>query len=401
MNLAQPDPAKNLPEAIFKQAVLMEEQGHKTYWVGEGLARAIDGKPPSGFSLVTSASPEQIISLLPSAVPTRSGGRSFLVPSAEGPFDLTPLGPDESIDENLNRRGFRLLAMAWRPSLDEWTDPYSGRENLSERSLRCVRSAPKDLAQAPVRVLQAARLTAHLGLRVDPSLEAAMGEAYRAGSRQVPTCHLRGELSRLILCEDPSPGIELLRVTGVDRQLGVGGREDAGRLMALMPLDLGLRWAIWMRNASGTRPLRKLRVDVDTTLRVQRLSASHPIEERSPRRRGRTLRKFFEQIGPEDFQKLIRLRTEELREVPGEEAEHSRIELESLTAAVAAESAQAEKEKKRIRPVLGGQDIMNALKMPPGPKVGIALAFLTDHVNAHPESNTAAELTKLLKEWAE
>ena len=231
-------------------------------------------------------------------------------------MNLAPLAPGESIEENLNRRGFRLLAMAWRPSLDEWADPHSGRKDLSKRSLSSVQSASKDLAQAPVRVLQAARLMAQLGLRCDPALEAAMGEAYRAGSRQVPTCELRRELSRLLLCQDPSPGIELLRVTGVDRQLGVGGREDAGRLMALMPLDLGLRWAIWLRNASGTQPLRKLRVDVDTTARVQRLSASHPIEERSPRRRGRTLRKFFEQVGPADFQNLVRLRTEELRDAP-------------------------------------------------------------------------------------
>jgi hypothetical protein len=87
--------------------------------------------------------------------------------------------------------------------------------------------------------------------------------------------------------------------------------------------------------------------------------------------------------------------------VPGEEAERSRIELEGLAAAVAAESAEAKKEKKQIKPVLGGQDIMNALNMQPGPKVGIALAFLTNHVNAHPESNTPAELINLLKEWAE
>ena len=291
--------------------------------------------------------------------------------------------------------------MAWRPTLDEWTDPHSGRKDLSERALNSVRSASQDLAQAPVRVLQAARLMAQLGLRVDPSVEATMGEAYRAGSREVPTCNLRREISRLLLCEDPAPGVELLRVTGVDQQLGVGGREDAGRLMALMPADLGLRWVIWLRNASGTRPLRKLRVDVDTTARVQRLSASHPIEERSPRRRGRSLRKWYEQIGAEDFQILVRLRKEELRNVPGDDAERRRIELGGLAAAVAAESAKAEKEKKLIRPVLGGQDIMGALKMQPGPKIGTALAFLTDHVNAHPESNTRAELISLLKEWAE
>ena len=400
MQHPEPDPTNALPDPITKLALLLEEQGHATYWVGEGLSRAVDGKAPRQFSFVTSAQPEEIVSSLPTAVPTRSQGLSFVVPSASGPIDLASLRPGETIEANLAERGFRVLAMAWRASTQEWIDPHEGQGDLLARRLRCIHEPSRDLARDPLRVLQAARLVADLALGVDPSLEAAMEEAYRDGSAGVPTCRLRNEIHRLLLCPDPSTGIELLRITRVDQQLGVGGREDAGPLMAVMPSDLTLRWTIWLRNAVGSRPLRKLRVDIDTAHAVQRLLTSHPIEERFPKRRGRTLRKRCEQIGEENYQKLIRLRTEELRAAEGEAAEVSRSALRKLAQDIEEETRQAEEERKRVDPVIGGQEIMKILGLPPGPQVGAALGFLRRHVAAHPDENTPDHLIALLQEWS-
>ena len=400
MNSDQTDLNPRLPEARHRLALLLEERGYATYWVGEGLTRAAIGKEPLSYSFVTSATPEQIIAALPTAVPTRSDGLSFVVPSPDGPTDLAPLGPAETIEENLNGRGFRALAMAWRPSRSEWIDPHSGQKDLEEGQLGCIHTASQDLSRSPLRVLQAARLISDLALRPEAPLEAAMGEAYREGSPKVPTCNLRNELKQLLICEDPTAGIELLRVTGVDQQLGVGGREDAGPLMALMPPELPLRWTVWLRESTGTRPLRKLRVDSDTTSLVQRLSASHPIEERFPQRRGRTLRKRCQQMGEENCKKLIRLRTEELRDVEGDAAEGSRIALRKLAETIAAEPRQAEEERQRVEPVIGGQEIMEILKCPPGPQIGAALAFLRKHIAAHPDENTEEKLKLLLQDWS-
>ena len=290
--------------------------------------------------------------------------------------------------------------MAWRPSQSHWLDPYDGQMDLTQGQLSCIDSALEDLSHSPLRVLQAARLVADLSLRAEPSLEAAMGETYREGSAKVPTCHLRNELKQLLLCEDPTPGIELLRVTGVDQQLGLGGREDAGSLMARTPRDLPLHWTVWLRESTGTRPLRKLRVDSDTTSHVQRLSASHPIEECFPQRRGRTLRKRCEQMGEENYRKLIHLRTEELRDQEGDAAEGSRIALRKLTEAIEAETRQAQEESQRVEPVIGGKEIMEILQCPPGPQIGAALDFLRKHIAAHPHENTTDHLRRVLQDWS-
>ena len=72
MNSDQTDLNPRLPEARHRLALLLEERGYATYWVGEGLTRAAIGKEPLSYSFVTSATPEQIIAALPTAVPTRS-----------------------------------------------------------------------------------------------------------------------------------------------------------------------------------------------------------------------------------------------------------------------------------------------------------------------------------------
>ena len=60
MQIAQSDLTKRLPNALMDLALLMEEEGHAMYWVGEGLTRAASGKDPRQFSFVTSATPEEV-----------------------------------------------------------------------------------------------------------------------------------------------------------------------------------------------------------------------------------------------------------------------------------------------------------------------------------------------------
>ncbi|MFP6639503.1 MAG: hypothetical protein VCC04_04600 [Myxococcota bacterium] len=394
------EPSPSLPKPMAELAAHLESLGHATYWVGEGLTEALLGRSPAGYCLVTEAEPVELIDALPTAVPTRPGGRAFMVPSEAGPVDLAPLARGTRIEDHLALRGFRLLAMAWRPRSQEWIDPESGLEDLRNSRLCSVAEPEADLRRSPRRVLQAARLAAALQLQVDPPVEAAMADVFPTRCRNVPACELRHELNRLLLTENPAPGVDLLRRTGADVVLGLAGREDSARLIASAPPDLGLRWFIWLRDSRGSRTLRRLRINLELAGRIQRLLAAHPVEQRLPRRRHHTLRRGFERIGHADCEKLIELRRQELESVEGDVAENSRSELEALALAFAAEVEEAAREESKITPVLAGRQVMALLGLGPSPRVGAALAFLDERVNADPSCNTEASLDALLRDWA-
>ncbi|MAI81042.1 MAG: hypothetical protein CL917_19030 [Deltaproteobacteria bacterium] len=394
------NPSAYLPEPMTKLALRLESEGHPTYWVGEDLSRAVLNQTPVRFSFLTTATSQQILKSLPSAVPTRSLGRSFVVPTSAGPVDLAPLGAGHTLEDNLSRRGFTLLGLAWRPADQEGTDVQNGMRDLQDGHLRCMGAPITDLSQAPARALQAACLAAEYRLTVDPSLQSAMGLAFKDQSEGIPKPELRSHLNRLLLIPDPTPGVDLLRSTGIERQLGLGQGGDSARLMALSPIDLGLRWMIWLRNGRGTRPLRKLGTGLDLTRRIQNLLAAHPIEERFPQRRGRSLRKWCARLGDEDCEKLVELRKNELKRHPNGQDSESQIRLKTLIGAIAEESAEIEAGQKAIKPLLGGREIMDLLNLPPGPEVGAALLFMKEKIESDPTQNNPSTLTELLKSWA-
>ena len=170
--------------------------------------------------------------------------------------------------------------------------------------------------------------------------------------------------------------------------------------MALSPIDLGLRWMIWLRNGRGTRPLRKLGTGLDLTRRIQNLLAAHPIEERFPQRRGPSLRKWCARLGDEDCEKLVELRKNELERHPNGQDSESQIRLKTLIGVIAEESAEIEAGQKAIKPLLGGREIMDLLNLPPGPEVGAALLFMKEKIESDPTQNNPSTLTELLKSWA-
>ena len=63
-----------------------------------------------------------------------------------------------SIEEDLKRRDFTVNAMAFDLTTRQWLDPFGGREDLAAGRLRAL--SAKNLAEDPLRVLRAARFLA-------------------------------------------------------------------------------------------------------------------------------------------------------------------------------------------------------------------------------------------------
>ncbi len=91
------------------------------------------------------------------AVPlSQSAPRVFRV-AGRREVDLAEIG-GASIEEDLKRRDFTVNAMAFDLTTRQWLDPFGGREDLAARRLRAV--SPQNLDEDPLRVLRAARFLA-------------------------------------------------------------------------------------------------------------------------------------------------------------------------------------------------------------------------------------------------
>ncbi len=90
-------------------------------------------------------------------VPLSQGAPRVFRVAGRREVDLAEIG-NASIEEDLKRRDFTVNAMAFDLMTRQWLDPFGGREDLAAGRLRAV--SPQNLEEDPLRVLRAARFLA-------------------------------------------------------------------------------------------------------------------------------------------------------------------------------------------------------------------------------------------------
>jgi poly(A) polymerase len=334
-----------------------------------------------------------------------------------------------SLEDDLSRRDFTVNAMAARLPGYELVDPFGGLADLQARLLRTPASPQASFDADPLRILRAARFTAQLGFTISPEVRAAMGElaprlaivsAERVGS----------ELAKLILSPrpgGPSAGIALLVDSGVadqvlpeiamlrletdehfrhkdvyqhsltvlDQAIGLerryGLEQDLVLRLAALLHDIGKprtrsrlpdgRVAFHHHEVVGAkmarRLLERLRFPKDVTADVSRLVGLHL------RFHGygagewtdSAVRRYVTDAGPllSRLHALTRADCTTRNQAKAQRLARAYDNLEERIALL----AQSE-ELAAIRPDLDGNDIMAILRIPPGPLVGRAYAYLRE-----------------------
>ncbi|HEU5085227.1 MAG TPA: CCA tRNA nucleotidyltransferase [Acidimicrobiales bacterium] len=118
------------------------------------------------------------------------------------------------IEADLSRRDFTINAMALSLPDARLVDPFGGTADLAGKVLRTPLSAHESFSDDPLRMLRAARFLTRYDLKPDDELVEAvetMGERLEIVSAE----RVRDELNRLIVLDDPSPGLWFLVDTGL------------------------------------------------------------------------------------------------------------------------------------------------------------------------------------------
>jgi poly(A) polymerase len=192
----------------------LERHGGSVWIVGGAIRDALLGEPVADADLAVEAGHEEHAAR---AIAKVAGGSAFplseehatwrAIASADGwHIDVAALR-DETIEEDLRARDFTVNAVAVPLAGGDPIDPTGGVPDSEARLLRAASDAAFE--QDPIRLLRACRLSAGLGLQIEPgTAELARAHAEHAadpaGERQF------AELRGLLTGRDPVRGVGLM-----------------------------------------------------------------------------------------------------------------------------------------------------------------------------------------------
>jgi len=341
------------------------------------------------------------------------------------------------LEDDLARRDFTINALAFEPSTGVLTDPHDGCLDLERGVLRAVGDPVQRFHEDALRPLRAARLAATLELDVAPETAAALGSA-RDRAALVAMERVREEWSKLLGAPAPSIGLEHLRradllelwAPEIARGYGVLQNEwhawdvyeHSLRVCDAVPAGKPrVRWAALLHDIGkpDTRVIRDGQAtfyghaEVGATLAdrllerfrmpnvereaIVRLVREHMFDYRREWSDA-ALRRWLRRVGLDAVADLFDLRIADAlgtgRERGGfpSQLEELRERIDRLIAAA---------QVLQVRDLaIDGRDVMRALDVPPGPRVGAALGALLDLVLEHPEMNAREPLLRALEQWA-
>lgn len=350
--------------------------------------------------------------------------------------------PVATIEDDLVRRDFTINAMALRLPERTLVDPYGGVGDLAARVLRTPLTPEVSFSDDPLRMLRAARFAASLECTPVQELVQAM-RSQRDRLQIVSAERIRDELSKLLAADKPSIGLDLATDTGLCdlflpelpalklEQDPIHRHKDVYRhtlavVDKLAAADAGSEPDVLLRMSGllhdigkpatrrygdhgvsfhhhevvgaqmAAKRLRALRYPNDFVDECVALVEMHLRFHTF--RAGWTdsaVRRYVRDAGNllERLNRLVRADCTTRNPIKARRLAAAMDELEARIAELA-----AAEDLKRIRPPLNGHEVMQYLKVPPGPVVGKAMAHLLE-LRLERGEYSKDEAYRALDEW--
>jgi tRNA nucleotidyltransferase (CCA-adding enzyme) len=130
---------------------------------------------------------------------------------AQGTADFAQQCGD-SLVEDLERRDFRVNAIAYNPHTAELIDPLEGKADLNAGILRMV--SAENLAEDPLRLLRAYRQAAQLGFQIEPQTRKVI-QRLAPSLSQIAAERVQSELNYLLSSDKGTLWLDLAREDGL------------------------------------------------------------------------------------------------------------------------------------------------------------------------------------------
>lgn len=445
-----------IPKYILDVYEKIESEGFEVFVVGGAVRDLIMGRIVDDWDLTTSATPEEILKILPDAFYENSFGTVMLsVEELSTPIDITTYRtehgysdsrrPDKvewgnSIEEDLKRRDFTVNAIAIKITntkgddyATNFIDPHNGREDLETKLIRTVGDPNERFAEDALRMMRAVRIATEIGFEIETNTKDAINvNAYKI--LNISAERIRDELFKILLSPRPELGISMLREVSlmnqilpeIDECFGVEQKspqrhhiDDVGThlvksLKECKSEDVITRFAVLIHDI-GKPPTRKVTKEGVTTFynhEIVGAKIANNVSDRlkfSKKQRDKLWRLVrYHQFSVTEKQNDSAIRRF-IRNV-GVDLVPDMLELrrsDRLGSGAAETSWRTEDFIKRIEEVqklpfsvkdlkINGNDVMKELDMKPGPEVGRILNELFNKVEKKEIENEISQLTNTL-----
>lgn len=210
----------DLPVAISTILHQLQSSGFAAYIVGGSVRDYFLGRKQQDFDIATSATPEQVMKLFPKTIPTglKHGTVTVIVNGMHCEVTTFRIDLDydgrrpgyvkftAELEEDLKRRDFTINAIAYDGR--RFFDPLGGISDIQLSMIRAVGEAKLRFQEDYLRMLRAVRFAAQLGFTIEEQTKQAIIEQAE-NIVHVSMERIRDELSKILLSNNPSLGLEL------------------------------------------------------------------------------------------------------------------------------------------------------------------------------------------------
>ncbi|MFM8927799.1 MAG: CCA tRNA nucleotidyltransferase [Rhodoluna sp.] len=217
---------------LGKLGNLFVAAGYEIALVGGPVRDAFLGRATNDLDFTTSATPDQIVSVLTGSVDAIwDVGREFGTIGArigDTHVEITTYRADKydsdsrkpevafgtDLSEDLFRRDFTINSMALRLPEGVFVDPFNGLQDLLDGVIRTPGEPEHSFSDDPLRIMRAARFAAQLGFQIhEDTFKAMKNMAERI--KIVSAERVQVELTKMLLAKEPKEGLEALVDSGL------------------------------------------------------------------------------------------------------------------------------------------------------------------------------------------
>mgnify|MGYP005838672075 CR=1 FL=1 len=224
------NPMLQLPHPIKDFMQQFRDNHFEIYTVGGTVRGLLMHASVTDWDFTTNAKPEEIRTLFPHSFYNNTFGTVGIPIEMDGTqevFEVTTYRkesgysnarhPDEvtwsdRVTDDLARRDFTINAIAYDG--EHMIDPYNGQEDIKKKIIRAVGDPDIRFTEDALRLMRAVRQASQLGFEIEEkTLDSIRKNAEKI--KQISGERIRDEFFKLLLSPHPAEGILLLRATGI------------------------------------------------------------------------------------------------------------------------------------------------------------------------------------------
>ena len=209
----------------------LQKAGFEAYIVGGAVRDLLLNRNPKDFDVATDATPEEVNRIFRRSriigrrfrlVHVMFGDETIEVSTFRGHHQtsgdaqtnesgrITRDNVFGSLEEDATRRDFTANALYYDPSSQEVLDFHQGFADIQAGILRIIGNPEQRYIEDPVRMLRAVRLSAKLGMKIDPATQAPIAKMADL-LQDVPPSRLFDEMLKLFLSGHAIESVNALR----------------------------------------------------------------------------------------------------------------------------------------------------------------------------------------------